>query len=119
HQVHHVLGIPLGVDAADVPGPSGLSMVESEQSFGLESREELSREEWISPGLSVDQFRERQDAFRGNLNGILDQLRNVLFREGCKLDVFDAGSHPTDGFELSNQRMSRVDLVVSIGTDHQ
>ena len=33
HQVHHIVGVTFGVDAIEVPKPSPIAMIESEQSL--------------------------------------------------------------------------------------
>src|SRR5262249_43304741 len=119
HEVHHVLGVPLGVNAADVPGPAALSVVEGEQTLGLESGQKLGREERIAARLVIDQLGERRDGVRATLNGILDQLRNVPLRKRSEPNVVDAGPCPANGLELSGQRMRSVDLVVAVRADDQ
>src|SRR5436190_6192030 len=51
HQVHHVVGVTLGVNAIETPGPARVAMVEGQQSLFGERREELDREKRIAGRL--------------------------------------------------------------------
>ena len=58
HEFHHIVGIPFGANASQVPGPSLVDMIEGEQSLLKECRKKLDREKWIAARLLMNQFRE-------------------------------------------------------------
>src|SRR6266436_8423875 len=51
HQLHHVVGVTLGVNATEIPGPSRSVMIEGEQALFGERRHELKREKRIATRL--------------------------------------------------------------------
>ena len=54
------------------------------------------------------------------VNRVHDQLRHVLVVEGCKSDLVNGGSRGPNCVELPDQRMGRVNLVVTVRADqHQ
>ena len=51
HEVDHVVGVSLGVNALEIPGPACSSMIEDEHAFVSERRNELIGEERIAGRL--------------------------------------------------------------------
>src|SRR5207247_4954937 len=64
HEVHHVLGVPLGANAIEIPRPAPLAMIEGEQPLFRERGNELYGEKRIAGRLVVHQLRQRGDARR-------------------------------------------------------
>ena len=62
HEVHDVVGVTFGVNAIEVPAPSRLVIIESEQCFVGERRNELNSEKRIAGCLLVDQLCQRRDS---------------------------------------------------------
>ena len=120
HEVHDVIGVSLGVNAIEIPGPARRIMVEGEHSFFGERKHELNGEERIATGLLVHQLRERRGALRLAAKRVRKQLPEMLSAERRKRDLRDRSACGLDGVEHAHQRMSGIDLVVPIGADqHQ
>ena len=120
HQVHDIVGVALGVDAVEIPGPARRIMIEGEQPFLGERGQELDGEERIAAGLLVHQLRERRGALRLAAKRVRDQLPEMLPGERRQRDLRDLAAGGLDGVELAHQRMGGGDLVVAIGADqHQ
>ena len=51
HEVDDIIGVSLGVNAIEIPGPARRIMVEREHSFFGERKRELNGEKRISTGL--------------------------------------------------------------------
>ena len=64
HEVHDVVGVALGVNAIEIPGPALSLMIEGEQPLFGERVKKLNHEERIAGGLLVHQLRERRGALR-------------------------------------------------------
>ena len=94
-------------------------MIEGEQSFLGERRQELNGEERIAGGLLVHQLRERRSALRLAAKSIRNQLPKVLTGERRKHDLLHLSASGLDGVELAHQRMGRSDFVVPVGADQQ
>src|SRR5260370_40633427 len=56
-KINDVVGVALGVNAVDIPGPARAIMIECEESFLDERRQELNGEKRIAAGLHVAQLR--------------------------------------------------------------
>ena len=64
HEIRHVVGVALGANAPELPGPARMRMVESEQPLSSERGNELDDEKWIAGGLHMHQLRQRCGAIR-------------------------------------------------------
>ena len=62
HKINDVVGVTLGVNAVDIPGPARAIMIECEQFFLDERRQEVNGEKRIAAGLHVHQLRKRRSA---------------------------------------------------------
>src|SRR6185295_15132636 len=116
-EVHHIIGVALGVNALEIPGPARSIMIKGEHSFIGERRNELNGEERIAARLLVNQSRERRGAFRLAAKGIRNQLPEMLSAERPKRDLIYLSASTLDCLELPHQRMSGIDFVVAISTD--
>ena len=87
HEVHHVVGVALGVNAIEVPRPAGRAMIEGEQSLFGERVKKLNDEERIAGRLLVHQLRQRCGAPRLAAKRIRDQLPEVLTGERRQRDL--------------------------------
>ena len=81
HQVHHVVGVALGVNAIEVPGPARAVMIEGEQTLFGERGKELNGEKRIAGRLLVHQLRERGGALRLAAKRIRNQLPDIFAGE--------------------------------------
>ena len=61
HKVHHIVGVPLGVNAIEIPAPARRVMVERSKPSSA-SADELNGEKRIAPRLLVHQLRKRRGA---------------------------------------------------------
>ena len=64
HEVDDVVGVPLGVDALEIPGPARLLVIEGQQPLVGERVKKLDREKRIAAGLLVHQLRQRRGLLR-------------------------------------------------------
>jgi hypothetical protein len=87
HEVHHSIGVPLGVNALQVPRPSRCAMIEGESRLLGKRRHELDGEKWIASRLLVHQVRQRSDSVSFAMKGIRDQLSQIVMGEGRKDDL--------------------------------
>ena len=120
HEVHDVIGVSLGVNAIEVPGPARRIMVEGEHSFFGERKHELNGEERVATGLLEHQLRERRRPLRLAAKRVRKQLAEMLPAEWRERDLRDRSARRPDDVEHAHQRMRGIDLVVPIGADqHQ
>ena len=105
HQVHHIVGVALGVNAIEVPGPAPVVMIEGEQALFGERGKKLNGEERIASRLLVHQLRQRRGALRLAAKRIRNQLPEVFTGERRKHDLLHVRSRVADRFELAHQRM--------------
>ena len=120
HKVHHIVGVPLGVKAINLPAPARRVVIEAEQSLFGERRNELKGEERIAPRLIVHQLGERRGALRLAAKRIHDHLPHVVTGEGRQADLLHARSGLADRIEFTRQWMSAIDLIVPVRADqHQ
>src|SRR5215467_1578927 len=118
-KVHHIIGVTLGVNALEIPGPARSIMIKREHSFIGERRNELNGEERIATRLLVHQSRERRAAFRLAAKGVGNQLREMLSAERPKRDLLYPSAGGLDRVELAHERMRWSDFVVSVGADEE
>src|SRR6266481_9568217 len=120
HQVHHIVGVTLGVNAIEIPDPSRSVMIEGEQALFGERRHELKGEKRIASRLLMHYLREGRSALRFAAKRIRNQLREVFAGERRKRDLLYPRTGVLDGLKLAHQRMHGIDLVVPISADqHQ
>src|SRR5271154_1275184 len=120
HEVHDIIGVSLGVDAIEVPGPARHFMIEKQQALFGERLQKLNHEERIAGGLPVHERRQRRGANGFAAKRIGDQLPKVVAGERRQSDLLHLYSGSADRIELAHQRMRGVDLVVAVGADqHQ
>jgi len=95
-------------------------MIEIEQSFLSQCRDELNGEKRIACRLLVNQLRQRNDRLCFATKRIRNQLSQVSFSQRFEDHLAHNCSRIADRFELAHQRMCGIHFVVSIGTDqHQ
>jgi len=82
--VHHIVGVPLGVNAID-SSTSARVMIEGEHSPLRERRNELNGEKRIAPVFSVHQLRQRRGARRRAAKSIRNQTARVLTARGASV----------------------------------
>src|SRR6202022_4631663 len=87
HQVHDVIGVTLGVNAVEIPGPARSIMIEGEHSLFGERRDELNGEERIATRFLVHQLRKRRCALRLAAKRIRNYLPEMLSGEQRERDL--------------------------------
>src|SRR5262249_6178333 len=118
-EVQHIIGVTLGVNALEVPGPARGIMIKAEHSFIGERRNELNGEERIATRLLMHQSREQRAAFRLAAKGVRNQLPEMLSAELPKRDLLYPSASGLDRLELAHERMSCRDFVVAVGADEE
>jgi hypothetical protein len=81
HEVHDVVGVPLGVNSIEAPAPSCFLVLEREQAFFGERVKKLNHEKRVARGLIVHQPRERRGVHGSALKRIGDELCQIFARE--------------------------------------
>src|SRR4029077_820703 len=117
HKLRNVIGISLGANAVEIPGPVRSTVIETEQSIFSERRYELNGEKRIATGLIVHQLPERRGALRLTAKSLRDQLSEMLWFERPERDLRHFSASGPDGVELPHQRMGGCDFIVAIGAD--
>ena len=56
HEVHDIVGVALGMNAPQIPGPALCAMIEGEKSFVGERIKKLQHKERVAGGLRVHQL---------------------------------------------------------------
>src|SRR5262249_4993973 len=119
HEVDHIVGVSLGVNAINVPGPARSIMIKDEHFFFGERGNELNSEEWIAARLLFHQLRERCTIAGLAAKRVPKQLLEVLLGERTKRDLLYRSPSNPDRLQLPHQGMSGIDFVVPISTDQQ
>ena len=119
HQLHHIVGEALGLDAIEVPGPARLAMIEGEQSLLGQRGEELDGEEGIAAGLLVHQPGQRRGAVPRAMQGVGDEPAHILKPERRQQDLLHRAPACADRRQPPHQRVRWCDLVVAVGADQQ
>src|SRR5258708_403895 len=120
HEVHHIVGESLRVNAIEIPAPSRSVMIEGEQALFGERRQELKGEKRIATCLLMHQLRERRSELRFAAKRIRNQPREVFAGERRKSDLLYLRTGVLDGLKLARQRMRGIDFVIPISADqHQ
>src|SRR5260370_10663200 len=120
HEVHHSVGVAVGVNAIELPAPARRVMIEAEQPLFGERRNELNGEKRIAARPLVHQLRKRGGTARRAAERIRDEPPHVFPGERRKTDLLHECSRLADSIELPHQRMSAIDLIVPVRADqHQ
>jgi hypothetical protein len=119
HEVHQIVGVTLGLNPTEVPGPARRVVIEGEHALVRERRNEPMGEERIATCFLMHQPRERRGAISLAAKSFRNQLLEMYRGEGGKRDLHHLAASRLDGLELLPQRVSRSDLVSTIGTDQQ
>src|SRR5208282_6650671 len=82
-------------------------------------REELDREERIAAGLIVHQLHQGPRALWLAMQGIGDELADIVEPEGCQHDLMHPRISLADRLERPQKRVRGADLVVPVGPDQQ
>jgi hypothetical protein len=91
HQVDHILGVILGVNSIQIPAPVRRAMVEGQQLFFCERKNELNGKKWIAGGFLMHQLRQRVGVLPFAVKRVRNQLSQIRAGEGestmsCTLD---------------------------------
>src|SRR3954447_23048746 len=117
HEADDIVGITLGANAIQVPGPSPFAIVECEQSLLDKYGNQLNGEEWIASRFLMDQLCQRADAFGFAVKIIPNQPSQVFARERREDNFVQDRARLADGFELTDQRMGGTDFVIPVSPD--
>ena len=96
-----------------------LAVVEREQALVRQRRDELNREERVPRRLLVNQVRQRRRALRFAVEGVRQQLPQIVAPERAEHDVLHGRAGLADRIELEDERVRGTDLVVPIRADEQ
>src|SRR5215472_154613 len=118
-EVHHIIGVTLGMNAVEIAVPARSIMVKDEHFFVGERRNELNDEKRIATRLLVHQLWERRSDFRRTANSVRNQLPEMLSAERPKRDLLYSSAGGFDRVELAHEWMRRSDFVVAIGADEK
>ena len=119
HKVHHIVGVPLGVNAIELPAPARGVMIEAEQPLFGERRNELNGEKRIATRLLVHQSRQRGGTTRRAAKCIRNEPPQVFLGERRKTNLLHERSRLADSIERAQKRVRGTDLVVTVGADQQ
>src|SRR6202051_1223238 len=119
HEVHHVVGVPLGVNAIELPAPARRVMIEAEQPLVGQREKELDREERIAAGLLLDQLSQGPCAPRFAVERIGDEPANIVELEGRQHYLAHPHIGIADRSESPQKRVGGSDLVVPIRPDQK
>ena len=120
HEVHQIVGVTLGVNPTEIPGPARRIVIEGEHSLFRERRNEPIGEERIATCFLMHQLRERRDPLCLAAKSIRDQLSEMFSGEGGKRELHHLPTGSLDRLELLLERMRRRDFVVPVRADqHQ
>src|ERR1700722_1468372 len=114
HELDDIVGVALGVNTTQVPRPLPFPVVKGEQTLISERRNELNCEERIPSRPLMNECRQRIGAFRLAAKGVQEQLKQVVASKWGEDDVLHRSSALADRIKLADQRVSGIDLVVSI-----
>ena len=119
HEVHHIVGVPLGVNAIELPAPARRVMIEAEQPLLGERRNELNGEKRIATRLLVHQSRQWGGTVRRAAKRIRNEPDQVFLGERRKTDFLHESSRLADSTERAQKRMRGTDFVLPVGADQQ
>ena len=119
HEVHHIVGVSLGVEPIEFPAPAQRVMIEAEQALFGERGNKLNGEKRIAARLLVHQLRQRGGIARRAAKRIGDEMAHVFAGEWRKTNLLHRRSRLADSIERAQQRVRGIDLVVPVGTDQQ
>jgi hypothetical protein len=87
HQIGHIVGVTLGVDAFEIPRPARMHRIERDQAFVRQCRQELINEKRIAIGFLQNQLSQIRRLIGFTMQRVSDQLRNVLGIERAQRDL--------------------------------
>src|SRR5713101_102687 len=117
HEVHYIVGVPLGVNAIELLVPARGVRIEAEQPLFGERRNELYGEKRTATRLLVHQSRQRGGIVRRAAKRIRNEPPQVFAGERRKTDLLHDRSRLADSIERGHKRIRGTDLVVPIGPD--
>src|ERR1700692_215315 len=119
HEVHHVVGVPLSVNAIELPAPARRVMIEAEQPLVGQRDKELDREERIAAGLLLDQLSQWPCAPRFAVQRIGDEPAHIVELEGCQHYLAHPHIGIADRSESPQKSVGGSDLVVPVRPDQK
>ena len=114
-EIHHVIGVTLGVDALDIPRPVRCTVVEGEQPLLGQCGEELDDKEGVAASLCVHQPGQRRSVLRLAAQCVDDETPHVLEVERCQHDLLHPPPGAADRCQPPNQGVRWRDFVVPVG----
>ncbi len=120
HQLDDIIGVFLGVDAIQIPGPSRTPVIEGEQALLVELGNKLNGKERVSASLVVDQAGQRGGLRLRAVKSICQQLFQTFMSQRRKDDLLHVRSGLAYCFDLAHEWMVAIHFVVAKGADqHQ
>ena len=96
-EIDDVVGVARGLDACQVPGPGRGIRVEREEPLLGQRRDKLEGEEGVASGLLVHELGQGPGAVPHAVQGVGDELANIVEGEGRQHDVGHARCGRADG----------------------
>src|ERR1700675_606037 len=119
HEVHHIVGVPLGVKAIELPAPARRVMIEAEQPLVGQGDKELDRGVRVDGRLLLEPTSQWPCAPRFAVERIGDEPANIVELKGCQHYL----AHPHIGIanrsESPQKRGGGSDLVVPVRPDQK
>src|SRR5437773_5723828 len=112
HEVHQIVGVTLGVNPTEIPGPARRIVIEGEHSLFRERRNEPIGEERIATCFLMHQLRERRDPLCLAAKSIRDQLSEMFWGEGGKRELHYLATGSLNG-DRKSTRLNSSHITIS------
>ena len=120
HQVDHVVGVALRVNARQIPAPASAGVIERDQSFVDQRRQKLNHEEWIAGRLLVHQFAPAGAARPASQYSESSINRPTSSRpSGARAISCTGAPSAANRLESAHERMGGRDFVVPVRADQK
>ncbi len=119
HQVHHIVGIALGMNAGYIPLPGPVAGVEAQQFLLGQSGQELASEEGVAAGLVQYQLCQRLRLGRRAMQRLDNKLRDFVEGQGSEHDTLHGTARLADRLQAEQQRVGGIHFVVTISPEQQ
>src|SRR6202051_1627684 len=87
HEVHYIIGVPLGVEAIEFPTPAHRVVIEAEEPLLGENKNKLNGEKRVAAPLALHPSRQRGGSGGQATQRVANQPSEVLSGERRKIDL--------------------------------